>query len=114
MPDESDSQARERSNWLTDKAWKACERRIAKFIGGQRVPVSGRQRGDAPDIEHNWLCPEVKYKQKFPNWLHDAMDQAVKSARPRQLPCVWLAEKRKPVNEYYVVFRAKDVKSWWL
>jgi hypothetical protein len=94
--------------------WKAVEQRVAEYIGGKRVPVTGRTRGDAPDIEHNWLCPEVKYKQKLPNWIHDAMDQAVKSARPRQLPCVFLCEKGKSVGDYYMVVRAKDAKDWWL
>ena len=99
---------------MTEKVWKAVERRIAKFIGGVRVPVSGRQRGDAPDIEHNWLSIEVKYRKKLPEWLHDAMDQAVKSARLRQLPCVFLAERGKRVEDYYMIVRLGDAKEWWL
>jgi hypothetical protein len=31
------------------KDWKACERHIAELLGGKRVPVSGRARGDAPN-----------------------------------------------------------------
>jgi hypothetical protein len=34
------------------KDWKQAERRIADLLGGQRIPVTGRQRGDTPDIEH--------------------------------------------------------------
>ncbi len=31
--------------------WKACERRVAELLGGERVPVSGRDRGYSPDLK---------------------------------------------------------------
>ncbi len=31
--------------------WKASERKMAAILGGQRVPVSGRERGHQPDID---------------------------------------------------------------
>ena len=100
---------------MPDKAWKRFERRVAAFIGGERVPVTGRQRGDAPDIRHNWLVPEVKYRGKIPDWIHDAMDQA-KAAKTRsgQMPCVILGEKGKAVGESYIMFRLEDARDHWL
>jgi len=41
-------------------SWKQSERTIAALLGGERVPVTGRQRGDAPDIAHPVLSIEVK------------------------------------------------------
>ncbi len=41
---------------MPDKRWKATERRVAALLGGRRVPVSGRGRGDAPDIAHPWFA----------------------------------------------------------
>jgi hypothetical protein len=41
-------------------SWKQAERSIAALLGGERVPVTGRQRGDAPDIAHPTLSIEVK------------------------------------------------------
>ncbi len=35
--------------------WQRTERSIAGIIGGERMPVSGRQRGDQPDVRHDWL-----------------------------------------------------------
>lgn len=99
---------------MADKAWKAAERRIAKYIGGERVPVSGRTRGDQPDIRHAWLCPEVKYRSKIPAWLFDAMDQAEKSAQPRQMPCVILIEKGQRVGDALICFRLSDAREQWL
>ena len=51
------------------KDWKACERRVAEILGGVRVPVTGRQRGVAPDIEHETLSIEVKSRKSLPEWL---------------------------------------------
>ena len=100
---------------MADKAWKACERRVAKYIGGERVPVTGRQRGDAPDIDHNWLSVEVKYRARLPAWIHDAMDQAKASMKgPRQMPCVILCEKGKETGESYIMFRLSDARDHWL
>jgi len=50
------------------------------------VPVSGRGRGDAPDIDHPWLSLEVKDRATLPLWLLDALDQAEASATAAQLP----------------------------
>ena len=99
---------------MADKAWKACERRIAKFIGGERVPITGRQRGDAPDIAHNWLSVEVKYRKKIPEWIKDAMRQAVASKRMRQMPCVILCEKGQKTEDNLIIFRLGDAKDHWL
>ena len=99
---------------MADKAWKACERRAAKYIGGERVPITGRSRGSAPDIEHNWLSVEVKYRKSLPQWIHDAMDQAVASKRQRQVPIVILCEKGRPISEGYGIFLLKDIKERWL
>lgn len=104
---------------MADKAWKACERRVAKYIGGERVPITGRQRGSAPDIQHPWLSPEVKYRSKtsgecIPKWLHEAMAQAEASARTRQMPCVILVEKGQEVGEAFICFRLRDAREHWL
>lgn len=78
---------------MTDKTWKSAERKIAALLGGERVPITGRSRGSAPDIQHETLSLEVKHWQKFPEWLKDAMNQAEMSATPDQIPTVVLHEK---------------------
>jgi hypothetical protein len=45
---------------MSDTRWKATERRIAALLGGRRVPVSGRGRGDQPDVAPPWFSLEVK------------------------------------------------------
>lgn len=61
---------------MADKAWKRTEREVARHLGGRRVPVTGRQRGDTPDVMHDHLSIEVKHRKTLPAWLLDAMDQA--------------------------------------
>ena len=51
--------------------WKEVERAVAAKLGGQRVPITGRQRGDAPDVQHPWLSIEVKHRKLLPGWLHE-------------------------------------------
>lgn len=62
------------------RSWKASELAIARLLGGERVPINGRVRGSAPDVQHDWLAIEVKSWARMPLRVLDAMDQAEKSA----------------------------------
>jgi hypothetical protein len=77
---------------MARSTWKRTERDIAARLGGKRVPVTGRARGDAPDIAHETLSLEVKHRASLPAWLHDAMAQAVAAAAPGQVPVAILHE----------------------
>jgi hypothetical protein len=91
------------------KDWKACERRIAELLGGQRIPVTGRQRGDTPDIEHEALSIEVKSRNSLPAWLLDALNQAQASSKDgKKMPVVVLHQDRTPYTESLVVLKLKD------
>ncbi len=94
------------------KDWKACERRIAELLGGQRIPVTGRQRGDAPDIEHPTLSIECKSRKKLPAWIENAMRQAETSAKDGRLPVVVLHQDRAPYAESLVVLRLDDFANY--
>ena len=92
-----------------DKTWKAIERRVASFLGGVRVPVSGRQRGHSPDVEHPLFSIEVKHRQSIPEWLFDAMDQAEQSRRDEQIPLVFLHQKGQTLHESLTVMRGGSI-----
>lgn len=96
------------------RAWKKNEAAIAAVVGGKRVPVSGRQRGDAPDIEHNFLSIEAKLRARLPSWLHNAMNQAEASVRGNQTPTVILREKGQSVGDAFVVIRLGDFTDRFL
>jgi hypothetical protein len=94
---------------VTDKLWKSIERKVAKFLGGERNPVSGRQRGYLADIAHSTFSIEVKHRQTLPSWLFDAMQQAEASQKGNQIPIVILHQKGQPIGECFVVLRLADL-----
>ena len=78
----------------TRGAWKTIERQWATLLGGKRVPITGRQRGDAPDIDHPTLSIEVKAGKTISTRLFDGMEQAKASIRGDQLPILCVTQSR--------------------
>ncbi len=91
--------------------WKETERRVAALLGGSRVPVSGRGRGDAPDIAHPYLSIECKHRKSVPRWLLEAMNQASAAARDGQVPTVIVHRHGGRHAEDLVVLRLADVAA---
>ena len=56
--------------------WKAIEREFAEEIGGVRVPINGRIRGSARDIENEIWAVEVKAGKTAASKIPVAIDQA--------------------------------------
>jgi len=89
---------------------------MASRIGGERVPVTGRGRGDAPDIRHEWLAIEYKHwkRGKIPQWLKNAVAQAVASVRgDHQLPIAILHTTGERHDDDLVVMRLRDFEEWF-
>jgi hypothetical protein len=89
--------------------WKSTERAIAKLLGGIRVPITGRQRGDVPDVLHPKYSIEVKHRQNLPDWLLEAMEQAEAAKRGSQVPMVVLHMKGRKHMDDLVVFKIRDI-----
>ncbi len=99
---------------MTDRAWKACERRVAELLGGRRVPVTGRQRGDAPDVSHPWLSIECKHRRALPAWIADALDQAAAASDGgERLPVAILHEAGQRHGRDVVLIRLADFRDWF-
>ena len=98
---------------MVDKLWKQTEREIARLLNGERVPITGRQRGDAPDVAHHSLSIEVKSGKKIPayNWYADAIDQAreaIQSDKSGTVPIVIAHAKGKQHKDDLVVMSLGD------
>lgn len=92
--------------------WKSAERRIAEILGGRRVPITGRQRGDAPDIEHPTLALEVKHrKTAVPGWMLNGMEQAEACNPGHKLPTMVIHKQGMEYEDCLVVVRLKDFKK---
>ena len=96
---------------MSRETWKATERALAVYLGGQRVPVSGRARGTAPDIAHPRLSLEVKHRKSLPAWLHEAMAQAVACAGPGQIPVAILHEHGRRHDGDLCMLRLADLAA---
>ena len=93
------------------KDWKACERKIAALLGGKRVPVSGRSRGDSPDIIHERLSIEVKNRRRLPAWIEDAMKQAELCTEDGKLPVAVFHQDGKKYRDALVMIRLSEFAS---
>lgn len=93
---------------VSDKGWKRTERKIAELLGGRRIPVNGRIRGCAPDIEHDTLSLEVKSRQSIPRWLQEAGEQARAVPRDGRVPVSVIHVQGKPYADALVVVRLGD------
>lgn len=97
---------------MSEKGWKRTERKIAEILGGRRIPISGRQRGDAPDIAHDTLSLEVKNRKSIPAWLTEALTQATASSRDGRLPVAVLHQQGKPYADALCVIRLEDLAEY--
>jgi hypothetical protein len=89
--------------------WKNWERFWAHQLGGVRVPVSGRARGDTPDVSHPLWAIEVKAGRVLSPRLRLGMRQAIAAARNGQTPllCISHTSAGRPA-EHYVMLRLRD------
>ena len=90
------------------KYYKDVERRIAKLLGGERNPLSGRNsKHCAGDVIHPKYLVEVKYREKNPSlnqilgWLNEAVENAKKENKIPLLILV-LKGKKKPILITYL------------
>ncbi len=102
------------------RAWKRDESEIARLLGGERVAVTGRQRGYRPDIDHPWLALEVKSWASLPQAVAKAMDQAEKAAayakrreQRDKLPVAVIHGKSSHHGNSLVVMRLDDFLDWF-
>ena len=89
--------------------WKQAGREVAARLGGRRVPVTGRARGDAPDVEHPTLSIEVKHRQDVPAWLLGAMAQAQAAGRDGKVPVAVLHAGGRPYDDALCMLRLADL-----
>lgn len=102
------------------RSWKASELAIARMLGGERIPVTGRQRGSAPDVLHPSYAIEVKAWKRPPERVLNAVRQAEASAEwskrkegVSKLPIAILHNDHKEHGNDLVVLRLKDFLDWF-
>lgn len=96
------------------RRWKQAERELAEYVGGRRVPVTGRARGDVPDIEHPWLSIEAKSWSAMPERVVSALLQAeAANATGTKLPVALIHGNGDRYGRALVVMRLEDFRDWF-
>ena len=96
---------------MNRSTWKRHEREFAELLGGKRVPVSGRQRGDHPDVAHPKLSIEVKVGAVLSTRVLIGMEQAIAAMKEGQVPLVCISNRKKGgqnTSAKFVLMRAED------
>lgn len=96
---------------MNRSTWKAIERWWALQLGGKRVPVTGRQRGSAPDVEHDRYAIEVKAGKVLSDRLGLGIRQAMAAAvgtTKTPLLCITHSNGRGRESDHYVMLRLAD------
>jgi hypothetical protein len=97
---------------MPEAAWKRHERQVARLLGGERLPVTGRRGPDA--LAGPW-CIEVKVRRTLPLWLQEAMTQAQEAARATgRLPLVVLvhAPGKGRKAQRYAILPLEALVGW--
>lgn len=80
---------------MSDKTWKAAERRVAALFDTTRAPLSGGNgKQTRSDTLHERLFIETKYRTRFAV-VDLFIETAALAAKERKLPVLALVEKRR-------------------
>jgi len=93
---------------MSDKAWKAFERRVADYFHGRRNPLSGGNSGNGTraDVIHDRLFIECKQRKK--HTVISLWDQTKKLAdKEKKTPVVCLSEKNRP--GFWILVHSDDL-----
>jgi hypothetical protein len=52
---------------MADRGWKKAERRMARDVGSERIPVTGERHG--ADFKCGIACYQLKVRGMLPTWL---------------------------------------------
>ena len=86
---------------MADRSWKAFERRVAKRVGGRRIPVTGER--DGADVDAGQFVYQAKLRRGLPSYLRDWLRGIVAAGERKNAIgiVVWKAPREK--DDYKIV-----------
>ena len=96
---------------MADKSWKAFERRLAKRVGGRRIPVTGER--DGADVVAGPFVYQAKLRKGVPSYLRDWLRGIVAAGERSGATgvVIWKAPNARD-DDAVVVLRLKDWQDW--
>ena len=101
---------------MSDKSWKAWERRVAKMFGGERRGADYRSaNGGKNDIIKEGWSIEVKLLSR-PSFgqMSAAFDQAVEASEPGDIPIAIIKKKFDLDENALVVMKLGEFMEWFV
>ena len=95
-----------------DKAWKSFERRIAKRVGGRRLPCTGEK--DGVDVDAGPFVYQCKLRRGMPSYLRDWLRGIVAAGERHGGSTgvvIWGAPNAR-ADDAVVVLRLRDWQDW--
>jgi len=92
---------------VTEKRWKAQERRIARLLNCKRNLNSGEA---GPDLENAALAVQVKDRKDLPQWMQTALLQIRSQADKERLGIVVLTTPA--TSRAMVLMDLDDYRDW--
>ena len=103
-------------NTMSDRAWKAYERRLAfDRLDGRRTGPTYKE-----DVESKYFSLEAKLLKSLPKMMQKAYEQAVKNCPAGKFPVVIAKEKGRLDRNAFVLMNYEDwsllarIYEWWL
>ena len=96
---------------MSNKSWKAFERRLARRVGGRRIPVTGER--DGADVIAGPFVYQAKLRRGLRSYLRDWLRGIVAAGERSGTTgvVVWKAPRALD-DEAVVVLRLKDWQAW--
>lgn len=90
--------------------WKRRERDVAKALGGERKPVSGRVQHEA-DVVSQLFVVQVKHGRRRPQMLQDWLSGICGQAKDGQVGIVVWADNHERLSDAVVLMRFADFQD---
>jgi hypothetical protein len=92
---------------MSDKSWKAFERRMARDVGTERIPVTGERAG--ADCTNRLFCFQFKLRRVFPDYLWTWLDGIVgRAATSGKVGVLVIKKPHQRDSDALVVVRWRD------
>jgi len=92
---------------VPEKSWKVAERRMARDVGVERIPVTGERCG--ADFEDAIACYQLKTRSAIPGWLWTWLSGIQGTAtRKGKAGCLVLKHPGQRDSEAIVVLSWRD------
>lgn len=93
---------------MSDKAWKAYERRVSRDHGCERQPVTG-ERGAGDSTPHPLFELQMKLRKAIPKCIREWSDSICETAtKSGKVGVVIVKEPRKRDEDALVIVRYRD------